>query len=68
MAIKKLSYRDIPEPVRKERAARLIQHYRALLSDPQNSPELRAVYQRQLDRMTAWATGSLESLDNQEPQ
>lgn len=59
MAIKKLTYLDIPKAVRREKAAQAQAQYRALTINPHLSEQERAQAIKKQDLLSKWAEGSL---------
>jgi hypothetical protein len=59
MAVKHMSYRDLPSPVRKIVAGKAIRQARESLSNPTLTPEQVAKVQERITRLQQWTNGTI---------
>ena len=59
MAIRSLTYLDIPVDIRREAAARSRGNLRALLVNPAYTNEQRQVIVSQIEKLSAWEAGTV---------
>jgi hypothetical protein len=72
MAIRHLTYRDIPASVRAQKAREVMQRVQTVLSDPMSTEGMRAAARGRQDQLRQWASGSLtetqQPLGESEPE
>lgn len=59
MAIQRLTYKDIPARLRRERASEVQVQLRAIMADPTTSDDQKTFAKRQLKVISRWSGGDL---------
>lgn len=59
MAIRSLTYLDIPASKRQETASKAVARLRDRVNDPTTSPDQRALLMSQLAKMEQWVSGTI---------